>query len=57
MIDLARVGRARTGVKQGDPAITILFAVAVQEAIIRIYNDVWAITPCGLADNIDLHGD
>ena len=58
------VGWVKAGVKQGDPMATILFAVALQEAIISIDDDVRATHPetdtagaCGFADDIDLYGD
>ena len=58
------VGWVREGVKQGDPMATILFAVALQEAIIRINEHVRdqhqgapTARAWGFADDIDLHGD
>ena len=58
------VGWVREGVKQGDPMATILFAVALQEAIIRInehvrnqHGGVATARAWGFADDIDLHGD
>ena len=58
------VGWVRTGVKQGDPMATILFAVALQEAIIRIDSDVRAThldsdtaRAGGFADDCNLYGD
>ena len=58
------VGWVRTGVKQGDPMATILFAVALQEAIIHIDGHVRSTHPDsetaragGFADDCNLYGD
>ena len=58
------VGWVRSGVKQGDPMATILFAVALQEAIVQIDTELRAAQPNvatagagGFADDVDLYGD
>ena len=58
------VGWVRTGVKQGDPMATILFAVALQEAITRIDDHVRSTHPDSdtamaeaFADDCNLYGD
>ena len=58
------VGWVREGVKQGDPMATILFAVALQESIIRInehvrnmHDDAPTARAWAFADDIDLQGD